>query len=159
MAVSTGPAQGTKTGAEAQAEKEAAAFGGVAGRTKSGERPLDPLADPGGSSSPSEIAPSMATPNQKRKSWGRWRKPSNVVAKSTVKLKLRTSPPMMRKGRARFVLELPPAMTTGITGTMHGESPVIDPARDRDDDEFSHGRRIPPVAWSLAFLRSVLGTT
>lgn len=79
---------------------------------------------------PSAIAPSIATPSQKRKSSGRCRKLSTVWANNTVRLKLSTSPPMMRNGRRRLVVDEPPATTTGITGTMHGEMPVMRPPRN-----------------------------
>ncbi len=71
----------------------------------------------------------MATPSQNRRSSGRCRKLSTELAKRTDRLKLDTMPAMIRYGRARLVEEEPPAMTTGITGTMHGERPVIRPPR------------------------------
>ena len=51
------------------------------------------------------------------------------MAKSTVRLKLSTSPAMMTKGRDLLVPVEPPATTTGITGTMQGDRPVIRPPR------------------------------
>ena len=42
-----------------------------------------------------DSSPSMATPSQNKRSWGRWRKLSSELAKSTERLKLTTSPAMM----------------------------------------------------------------
>ncbi len=71
----------------------------------------------------------MATPSQNSRSCGRCRKLSTELAKRTDKLKLVTSPAMIRYGLARLVEDEPPAMTTGMTGTMHGERPVMRPPR------------------------------
>ena len=54
---------------------------------------------------------------------------STVLPTSSVRLKLTTSPAMMKYGRALLVPAEPPATTTGSTGTMHGESPVMSPPR------------------------------
>ena len=48
-----------------------------------------------GTSRPTDNRPSRATPNQNKRSWGRWRKPSNELAKRTERLKLTTSPAMI----------------------------------------------------------------
>ena len=47
----------------------------------------------------------------------------------TVRLKLTTRPAMIRTGRRQLAPVDPPATTTGRTGTMHGEMPVIRPPR------------------------------
>ncbi len=68
-------------------------------------------------------------PNQKRKFWGSPSALSTVLPTSSVRPKLTTRPAMMTYGRALLVPAEPPATTTGRTGTMHGESPVISPPR------------------------------
>ena len=69
-------------------------------------------------------------PNQKRRSSGSPRALSNVVPRSSARLKLSTRPAIMRKGRALPDPVDPPATTTGKTGTMHGETPVMNPPRN-----------------------------
>ena len=69
-------------------------------------------------------------PNQKRKSSGSPRALSKVVPRSSARLKLSTRPAIMRKGRALLEPVEPPATTTGKTGTMHGDTPVMNPPRN-----------------------------
>ena len=106
--------------------------------------------------SPIEMAPRRAIPSQNKRSPGRWKKLRTVVANRTVRLKLRTSPAMMTKGREREPVE-PPATTTGITGTMQGDRPVIRPPRSATKQQLTHGRRSAACGRSaLALLRDGL---
>ena len=69
-------------------------------------------------------------PNQNKKFCGSPIALKTVLPTSSVKLKLTTRPAIIKKGRDRLVAVDPPATTTGRTGTMQGDRPVINPPRN-----------------------------
>ena len=128
MAASIGPAQGTKTRPRLRPRTKPppeSACREVPRRAK-GRSIHSPMTE---TISPMANNSSKPMPNQKRKLCGSPSALSTVLPTSSVRLKLTTRPPMMRNGRALLVPVEPPATTTGRTGTMQGERPVMRPPR------------------------------
>ena len=120
---------GNEDQAQAQPENQPAAPAGVAGRPQPAEGTLDPLAHrPGRATRPPERTGTRLPARTADPAAGPGRS-TPCCPTSTVKLKLRTSPAMISSGRRRSVAVVPPASTTGRTGTMQGDSPVISPPR------------------------------
>ena len=94
MAVSTGPAHGTKTSPKLSPSTNpppSVAYREEPSRAK-GRSMTSPIL---GINRPIDSRPSRATPSQNKRSAGRWRKLRTDVAKRTERLKLTTSPAMI----------------------------------------------------------------
>ena len=80
------------------------------------------------------MAPSMATPSQKRKSCGRCRKLSTVLREEHRQAEAQDEPANdEERDGARLVVEEPPATTTGSDGDDAGREPGDEPAQERND--------------------------
>ena len=128
MAAKTGPAQGTKTRPRLRPSTKPPPERGVPGRAQPAERPFHPVPDRRHDQAQGQDQ-QQRDPEPVQEVLRQAEGLRMALPSRTVRLKLTTRPAIIRTGRRQLAPVDPPATTTGRTGTMHGEMPVIRPPR------------------------------